>query len=59
MDGIDQLIALNDEYVRGVLKPQDYKHNLVALLKSFTEDELEQFSKLILSGEERENTREH
>lgn len=47
MDGIDQLLSLNDEYIRGVLPPQDFKRNVVALLSSFTEDELMRFSQLI------------
>lgn len=51
MDGIDQLIQLNDEYIRGVLPPQDYKRNVTALVSSFTEDELKRFSDLIASGE--------
>lgn len=51
MDGIDQLIALNDEYIRGVLTPQDFKRNLVALVSSFTEDELKRFSDLFSDDE--------
>lgn len=47
MDGIDQLYQLNDEYIRGVLVPQDFKRNVVALVSSFTEDELMRFSRLI------------
>lgn len=50
MDGIDQLFQLNDEYIRGVLPPQDFKRNVVALVSSFTEDELKRFSQLIASG---------
>lgn len=50
MDGIDQLLQLNDEYIRGVLVPQDYKRNLVALFSSFTEDEIKRFS-LLIAGE--------
>lgn len=47
MDGMEQLASLNDEYIRGVLHPQDFKRNVVALLSSFTEDELMRFSRLI------------
>lgn len=50
MDGIDQLFQLNDEYIRGVLPPQDFKRNVTALVSSFTEDELKRFSQLIASG---------
>lgn len=59
MDGIDQLLSLNDEYIRGVLAPQDYKHNLGALIRSFTEDELKRFADLITCGQANPNSTEH
>jgi hypothetical protein len=52
MDGMDQLYIINDEYTLGLLMPQDYKHNLIALLKSFTEAELKAFSIVITLGED-------
>lgn len=55
MDGIDQLLILNDEYIRSIIQPQDYKHNLVALIKSFTEDELKRLSKLLETAEDTTN----
>ena len=51
MDGIDQLFILNDEYLKGLLMPQDYKHNVIALLKSFTEQELKELATLIAQME--------
>ena len=51
MSGMQQLFILNDEYVKGMLMPQDYKHNVIALLKSFTEQELKELSILIAQME--------
>lgn len=59
MDGIDQLITLNDEYIRGVIHPQEYKHNLAALIRSFTEDELKRFSELVARGVDNTNEGRH
>ena len=52
MDGIDQLFSLNDEYRQAMLGAQDYKRNLVALISSFTEDELQRFAQVISLGED-------
>jgi hypothetical protein len=51
MNGMEQLFILTDEYLKGMLMPQDYKHNVVALIKSFTEDELKDLANLIIQME--------